>query len=378
MIQNNELVRQYYFNLFTSSAEKIANGNNNHIFKWNIRDLQLSKNAEIGLVQVANNNLTITTERQYPPKAFNSFTEPISVSYLGQSVFKETITLTTDDITYGSGTYEIYSSSVYVGLSINKVLLFNYNLGDSAGTGWGNALYNTSTGLYTGTKYIIDGYYGDWIIIKLPNAIVLSKFIFWARPGLINRSPGLWKCYGSNDGINYEEIPEASNSITSLTQSSYVNNIYQKQTNNITKSYLYIGFVVRRLADIGATSDMLNFNEIRLYGREKILNNTIIIRALDTYQDGFDSQNRTAAIVYMGNDLRTIKNPTYHKLISRNLNSFSLNMTNSFEDSYNGIPNNIDLGLIFHIKDYGEQKEIEEYEMKERENTNNNLINIIE
>jgi hypothetical protein len=45
---------------------------------------------------------------------------------------------------------------------------------------------------------------------------------------------------------------------------------------------------------------------LQLYAKE-ILNNTIIIRALDTYQDGFDSQNRTAAIVYMGDDLRTIK-----------------------------------------------------------------------
>jgi hypothetical protein len=151
-------------------------------------------------------------------------------------------------------------------------LLFNYNLTDSGGAGWAYQVYNTSTGLYTGTdKYIINGYYGDWIIIKLPNPIVLSKFIFWARPGLINRSPGLWKCYGSNDGINYEERPEAYINVISLTQSSYVNNKYEKQTNNITKPYLYIGFVVRRLADIGATSDMVNFNEIRLYGREEIL-----------------------------------------------------------------------------------------------------------
>ncbi len=45
-------------------------------------------------------------------------------------------------------------------------------------------------------------------------------------------------------------------------------------------------------------------------------------------------------------------------------------MTDTFEDSYNGIRNNIDLGLIFHIKDYGEQQKIE--------NANNNLINIIE
>jgi hypothetical protein len=239
------------------------------MYKWNIRDLQLSKNAEIGLLQITNNRATLTDERPYPPKQYNSFTEPTLVSYLGQLAVRETITLTTANISYGSGTYEIHSSSIY-GQGLNRNLLFNYVLNET-GSGWAYDVYSRTTGLYLYTnKYIIDGYYGDWVIIKLPSPIILTKFTFWARSGLINRSPGLWRCYGSNDDINYEEIPNASNDVISLTTSSYVNNIYEKVVNNNTKSYLYYGFVVRKLADIGTTSDMLNFNELRLFGREEI------------------------------------------------------------------------------------------------------------
>jgi hypothetical protein len=46
MIKTNEILRQYYLNLFTSSAEITKNGDKNYIYKWNIRDLQLN-NAEI-------------------------------------------------------------------------------------------------------------------------------------------------------------------------------------------------------------------------------------------------------------------------------------------------------------------------------------------
>jgi hypothetical protein len=63
-----------------------------------------------------------------------------------------------------------------------------------------NGTYNTSN------NYIINGYYGEWLIIKLPNPIILTRFRFYPRPLLIFRSPGLWKCYGSNDGITFTEI----------------------------------------------------------------------------------------------------------------------------------------------------------------------------
>ncbi len=41
---------------------------------------------------------------------------------------------------------------------------------------------------------------------------------------MIVRNPVLWKVYGSIDGINWEEIPEAGNTMTKLTSADYTNN----------------------------------------------------------------------------------------------------------------------------------------------------------
>jgi len=52
-----------------------------------------------------------TSERPYPPKLFTSSSSQSSITYLGQTpIYYETINLNTIDISYGSGTYEIYSS----------------------------------------------------------------------------------------------------------------------------------------------------------------------------------------------------------------------------------------------------------------------------
>ena len=54
----------------------------------------------------------------------------------------------------------------------------------------------------TRTSYIQSDYLGDWIIIKLPNPIILTKFRFYRNN--FNRAPALWRFYGSIDGINWE------------------------------------------------------------------------------------------------------------------------------------------------------------------------------
>jgi hypothetical protein len=52
-----------------------------------------------------------TDNRKYPPKLFTSSSSQSSITYLGQTpIYYETINLNTIDISYGSGTYEIYSS----------------------------------------------------------------------------------------------------------------------------------------------------------------------------------------------------------------------------------------------------------------------------
>lgn len=86
------------------------------------------------------------------------------------------------------------------------------------------------------------------------------------------------------------------------------------------------------------------------------VNNTgYAIRCLETYADGFDSYNHTSAIVYLGMGLNTPSIPTYHKLISQNLNTITLLCTQDLTSSkgiYTGINNDIQFSAVFEVVDY--------------------------
>ncbi len=89
-------------------------------------------------------------------------------------------------------------------------------------------------------------------------------------------------------------------------------------------------------------------------------------RMLETYADGYDNFNQTSAIVYMGMGLNQISVPTYHKLISNNLNTITIVPTDTnfpiptnAEDIttvplsiYSGISTNIEFAVVLHIVDY--------------------------
>ena len=272
----NQIKRNYYLNLFSANAEIKKNGNNNFMYEWNIRDLQLGKYSEIALVQLASINADITVERQYPPKLYTSSTEETTTSseitnILPTNVYKQTITLNTSGITYGFGDYIIYSSSIYPTgnqSQYRKRDLFNYDLNEVGGH-W-NDNYNGSTGIYNGNNYIKSDYLGDWIIIKLPNPIILERFRFYHRASLVNQAPSAWRCYGSNDGNNWIEINSASNDTTPLTSASYdANRMYEKIVNSNT-SYLYIGFTFNKKIFDATQQPYLCFVELQLFGREKL------------------------------------------------------------------------------------------------------------
>ena len=165
-------------------------------------------------------NTIYTAENQYPPKLFDNYSNLNNVS---NEIFninptnplKEVITINpTSGITNGIGNYTIYSSSRF---STNfQSNLFNFNSISTNGQ-WGFN-YEPFTSYYINERnnYIKNDYKGDWIIIKLPSPIILTKFTFTA--GARNeRNPSLWRCYGSNDGANFILIPEASNEFTPIS-----------------------------------------------------------------------------------------------------------------------------------------------------------------
>jgi hypothetical protein len=221
------------------------------------------------LVTKINNtsNLEYTEIKQYPPKPYDSFIIETNKTFLGINAFYETFTINNYINGYGIGTYELYSSTSFAPTR-SKKLLFNYILDEitTESTHWSSSQY--SNGFYNQNNFIFSDYKGDWIVIKLPNPIILTKFIFYSRQPLINfqdRLPGAWKCYGSMNGINFNEIPEGHN-LSRLTTDSYISGSYIKTLDlTFTTPYLYLGWCVNALS---GTSSIMNFAELQIFGKE--------------------------------------------------------------------------------------------------------------
>ena len=226
------------------------------------------------------NNLIIdnslTPERQYPSKAYTSLTAESTTPFLGKTIYTETITLNTTNITYGSGDYVIYSSSS-IGSSFSKNHLFNYISSNDGNGHWAPNQYIAAGGFYSNVNnnFIKNDYLGDWLVIKLPNPIILTRYRFYTRSGFENRSPGLWKFYGSMNDVTFNEIPEAHNDITRITNTYYSTNSFYEKTlaSTFNTPYLYIGFTVNRLA---GDDSILNFNEIEIFGKERFTNSAFL------------------------------------------------------------------------------------------------------
>ena len=248
---------------------KLNNFINTYKSSGNLTDLKSNI-----LRNIDNSYPIINDERQYPPKLYDSSTTETAVTgeltnISPTTFYKETITINPYSYGYGIGTYTLYNSSIY-STNFSKKFLFDYSYNNTdGGAHWTNNSYIQPNGTYSGSSYIVNGYNGDWIIIKLPYQIILTKFIFYIRQNLLSRSPALWKCYGSNDGITFTEIIDASNSVTALTSDNYSLGFYQKVlTSSFNTLYLYIGFTFNKLVGGDANAVILNFGEIQLFGRE--------------------------------------------------------------------------------------------------------------
>ena len=263
---NNYTSYNYYRTIFTNLIGNAAQAS--------IQEIQFYGLPNTTYVNTDNFNTIIynTTEKQFPPRLYDtSSAETNYVPSTGyelfgvapSTVYKETLTLN------NHGIYTIYSSTTY---SINntKKLLFNFIFNGEEGAHWATVQYTTS-GIYSAnTSYIKSDFKGDWIIIKLPYKIVLSRFRFYNRTACQSRAPGSWKCYGSNDGINFTEITEASNYQTSLTINNYALGYYEQLISSLFDiPYLYIGWVFNKLV---GSDTMLNFNELQIFGKDDISN----------------------------------------------------------------------------------------------------------
>ena len=264
-ITTEQLIPSLKTSLLNLNSGNIINVNN-IVSSGKIKENDIFLESKYATINYVNTNLfnnSYSPERLYPPKTFNSYTLAItSTEILGRNCFKETITLTSDNITYGSGTYNIYSSSSYGDYNFSVFNIFNFTTNTAGFFGSGN--YNYNTGFFNRTDmFLKNNYFGDWVVIKLLSPLILNRFKLYYTN--IYSAPALWRLYGSSDGLTFTEIPEGGNFIDALTINNYSGGFYEKIFDN-TKEYLYIGIVINKIIGGNISASYLNFGQFQLYG----------------------------------------------------------------------------------------------------------------
>ena len=183
---------------------------------------------------------------------------------------------------YGNGLYEISASTEYN--NDHRVLnLFNLNT-----TGYAGLANQYLLGVYNQNNYIIENYKGDWIKIKLPYSIILTKYRFKQLNVALDRSPGKYIIYGSNNDIDWEILVNKTEKIT------YNSFIFEENV-NINKKYQYFSVVVNELL---GNVDILHLEEWYIYGKEEYVYENIIDNTDYKYIEFNHNKKQYPDIVY--------------------------------------------------------------------------------
>jgi hypothetical protein len=209
-------------------------------------------------------NVQYNSQKLYPP--IRNFTSSHNVINTGN---------------YGKGIYEVYESTY---LDIPSYILFN----DSEYINFKGKEFNYTSddtetlktpklnyGNYINKSTLDNIYYGDYIIIKLPVKINLTKYKITVS-NIENDalgSPSSFKIYGSNDNNIWIEILEKINldyttdyrSETISEQGDFGKNKFFKE--NVSTNYLFSSYaiVVNKLVN---NSSYLNIKKWFIYGKE--------------------------------------------------------------------------------------------------------------
>ncbi len=107
--------------------------------------------------------------------------------------------------------------------------------------------------------YTLDSsYYGDWVYIQFPEAIVVTSCTFTARDTQTRRAPSKFRIYGSNNGNDWTVIHDQTSAISYLNNSARVSILG-------ASPYSYVGLVVSAL-NAPSSDETLNFMKWQIYG----------------------------------------------------------------------------------------------------------------
>jgi len=266
------------------------------------------------------NNMLLSQGKKYKIKSDIEISKPNAYfKYTPERMYPPTRNLASANHlvtgeSYGNGVYETTDSSN--SYTYPAYAAFN----GSGGVGYHNTNSNYSGRTYTGSEYIVSGYLGDWIKIKLPVDINLTKYGFKQRGGSYEaRAPGSYKIYGSNDDTNWYELVERSYIDITYSQAITESNDYFEENITTTNTYKYFALVVNKV--YGGGTVPLNFDEWYIFGREidytnnQSENNYIYDAQLSREYTVLDSDATNLVLWYKfdGNDNLHDSNPTATK-----------------------------------------------------------------
>ena len=140
--------RDYYLNLFSGNAVITVANSKNVQFAWTIRDLNLTDNTEIGLVQLVQTNAVSTTTycfriRETYADGWDSYNETSAIIYMGNGMIQPSIpvyhklignnlnqiTLTcTDDITTNTASHTGINTTIVFGFILHIISYDNLSI----------------------------------------------------------------------------------------------------------------------------------------------------------------------------------------------------------------------------------------------------------
>jgi len=277
----------------------------------------------------SSSNITpyINNVRVYPPAALS-----------GTNSGDNTTSKTLSGQLYGNGTYNISWSSDSGIWKPNHI--FNGVNAYATGARCDIYKYDTSTGNTISTAFLVSGYNGEWVRLKLPSAIYLSYVMLYTSSYSYDRSPIDYKIYGTNNnGTNWTEI-------ISTTNATYTNNIHSSVVVNYTKTaFIEYGIVINKINNI-VSWHYWEFDELQFYGNEMKTDSILVTPSIEDNKgiklaSGNITTHSGDIIAYNGNISTTfgnniVNNDLYFnnswRMYANNDDLYDLNFENSLDN----------------------------------------------
>src|SRR4029079_17873288 len=146
---------------------------------------------------------------------------------------------------YGNGTYVSSASSVYSATNAAYRVFDNSIYGTAYASG--NPTYDSVSGLYINSvTTIVDGvtYYGEWLQIQIPAAIVLTNYTIYGVPNTNSLHVRDLILCASNDGSTWTFVDQKSQLVWPYADPTFRN---FSVTRPLIKPYTYYRFICRAI-----------------------------------------------------------------------------------------------------------------------------------